>query len=93
MFYFAPLYEEWVDASTFDIKGYENGRGKSTLRIYETCIITAGKKKDKIGCSKNQAGGFRIITDHKVKTKFTFLWETIKDPETQWYSAVGERRK
>lgn len=47
MFYFAPLYEEWVDASTFDIKGYENGRGKSNLIIYETCIITAGRKKIK----------------------------------------------
>lgn len=41
------MYEEWADASTFDtkgIKGYENGRGKSNVRIYETFIITAEKK-------------------------------------------------
>lgn len=77
-----------MDASTFDIKGCENGgEGNDNthinLRIYETCIIIAGKKEDKIGCSKNQVGGFRIVKDHKVKTKFTFLWETIKEPETE----------
>lgn len=82
-----------MDASRFDIKGYENRREKSNLRIYKTYIITAGKKKDRIGCSKNQVEGFRIVTDHKVKTKFTFLWQTITEPETQLYSAVDERRK
>lgn len=41
------MHEEWVDVSTFDrkgIRGYKNGRGKSSVRIYETFIITAEKK-------------------------------------------------
>lgn len=45
MFYFAPLYEEWVDASKFDIKEYENGRGKSNLRFMKLASLLQEKKK------------------------------------------------
>lgn len=51
------------------------------------------REKDKTGCSKNQVTGFKIVTDRKDKTKFTFLWETIKEPEVEWYSAESEKKK
>lgn len=69
-----------MDPSAFDTKGIKgHGKGrrekqcKNLWNFHNYC-----SKKDKTGCGKNQVTGFKILTDHKEKTKIYILMGNYK---------------